>query len=77
MAGELLGHCSDPLLTLIALVAQKVWYFAPELSRSARILPWLAAAVLRSASATAVPRFDQSLMALALLRSARSLNRIQ
>src|SRR5688500_14678505 len=67
----------EPLLTLMALLAQKVSYLTPALSSLARTLAWLSVAVFRSAAATAVPRSFQSLIALALLRSARGPKRIQ
>src|SRR5918999_6288814 len=64
-------------LTLMALVAQKLWYFTPAASSSARTLAWLSFAVFCRAVATAVPRSFQSLMALALARSAFGAKRIQ
>src|SRR5262245_57128642 len=51
-----------PPVTLIALVAQKLWYLTPAESSVPRTDRWLAAAVSFNAAATAVPRAFQSLM---------------
>ncbi len=69
-AAKFCAMVSEPSVTLMALVAQKLWYFVPERSSSARILAWLSAAVFFSAAATAAPRSFQSLIAAALPRSA-------
>ena len=56
---------------------QKALYFTCCASSSARTFAWLSAAVLRSAAATAVPRWFQSVIVLAVDRSALAVKRTQ